>query len=75
MHVISFSHLFEVMLLSYLTVEAQALGTMMVAFGYIYPLQDHKRLVIKSDASLYRFQVTFMNLSQTVKILLYYQYF
>lgn len=45
----------------HLIAEAQALGTMMVAFGYIYPLQDHKRLVIKSDASLYRFQVTWMN--------------
>uniref|UniRef100_A0A673WDG8 Regulator of G-protein signaling 9 n=1 Tax=Salmo trutta TaxID=8032 RepID=A0A673WDG8_SALTR len=33
--------------------EAWALGTMLVAFGYIYPLQDHKRLVIKPDTALY----------------------
>lgn len=57
-------HLCEIIFLFYLIVEARALGTMMVAFGYIYPLQDHKRLIIKSDASLYRFQVTLMNLSR-----------
>lgn len=38
------------------------MGTMMVAFGYIYPLQDHKKLIIKSDPSLYRFQVTLIHL-------------
>ncbi|XP_023675078.1 regulator of G-protein signaling 9 isoform X1 [Paramormyrops kingsleyae] len=39
--------------------EAQSIATLMVAFGYIYPLQDHKRLIIKADTSLYRFQTPY----------------
>uniref|UniRef100_A0A8C1DYD3 Regulator of G-protein signaling 9 n=2 Tax=Cyprinus carpio TaxID=7962 RepID=A0A8C1DYD3_CYPCA len=39
--------------------KARAMGTMMVAFGYIYPLQDHKRLMLKPDTSLYRFQTPY----------------
>ncbi|KAM4623840.1 regulator of G-protein signaling 9-like [Polymixia lowei] len=39
--------------------EARSIGSMLVAFGYIYALQDHKRLVIKPDASLYRFQTPY----------------
>ncbi|KAG7222268.1 hypothetical protein INR49_027272 [Caranx melampygus] len=39
--------------------EARSFGSMLVALGYIYPLQDHKRLVIKPDASLYRFQTPY----------------
>lgn len=37
--------------------EAQTFGTMLVAYCYIYPLQNHKKLVMCNDASLYRFQV------------------
>ncbi|KAF5906835.1 regulator of G-protein signaling 9-like, partial [Clarias magur] len=36
--------------------EAQTIGTMLVAFGFIYPLQDHKRLMLKPEGSFYRFQ-------------------
>uniref|UniRef100_A0A8C4F5M8 Regulator of G protein signaling 9a n=1 Tax=Dicentrarchus labrax TaxID=13489 RepID=A0A8C4F5M8_DICLA len=39
--------------------EAQAFGTMLVAYGYIYPLQNHKKLVMCNDASLYRFQTPY----------------
>ncbi|XP_060951190.1 regulator of G-protein signaling 9b [Limanda limanda] len=39
--------------------EARSVGSMLVALGYIYPLQDHKRLVIKPDASLYRCQTPY----------------
>ncbi|XP_046722762.1 regulator of G-protein signaling 9a isoform X1 [Silurus meridionalis] len=39
--------------------EARAICTMLVAFGFIYPLQDHKRLILKPDGSLYRFQTPY----------------
>uniref|UniRef100_A0A8C3AXH6 Regulator of G protein signaling 9b n=1 Tax=Cyclopterus lumpus TaxID=8103 RepID=A0A8C3AXH6_CYCLU len=41
------------------TQEARNFVSMLVALGYIYPLQDHRRLVIKPDASLYRFQTPY----------------
>uniref|UniRef100_A0A3P9MFW4 Regulator of G protein signaling 9a n=1 Tax=Oryzias latipes TaxID=8090 RepID=A0A3P9MFW4_ORYLA len=37
--------------------EAGVFGTMLVAYGYVYPLQNHKKLVMCNDGSLYRFQV------------------
>uniref|UniRef100_A0A8C9ZZ43 Regulator of G protein signaling 9a n=1 Tax=Sander lucioperca TaxID=283035 RepID=A0A8C9ZZ43_SANLU len=39
--------------------EAEAFGTMLVAYGYIYPLQNHKKLVMCNDTSLYRFQTPY----------------
>ncbi|KAM9426443.1 regulator of G-protein signaling 9b [Pholidichthys leucotaenia] len=39
--------------------EARSYGSMLVALGYIYPIQDHNRLVMKPDASLYRFQTPY----------------
>ncbi|XP_061612761.1 regulator of G-protein signaling 9-like isoform X3 [Phyllopteryx taeniolatus] len=41
------------------TREARCLGSMLVALGFVYPLQDHKRLLLKPDASLYRFQTPY----------------
>ncbi|XP_037545245.1 regulator of G-protein signaling 9-like [Nematolebias whitei] len=39
--------------------EAQVFSTMLVAFGFIYPLQNHKKLVMCNDSSLYRFQTPY----------------
>ncbi|KAM4634853.1 regulator of G-protein signaling 9a [Polymixia lowei] len=39
--------------------EAEAVATMLVAYGYIYPLQNHKKLVMCNDATLYRFQTPY----------------
>uniref|UniRef100_A0A672FWC0 Regulator of G protein signaling 9a n=1 Tax=Salarias fasciatus TaxID=181472 RepID=A0A672FWC0_SALFA len=39
--------------------EAEAFGTMLVAYGYVYPLQNHKKLVMCNDATLYRFQTPY----------------
>uniref|UniRef100_A0A3B3QJ61 Regulator of G protein signaling 9a n=1 Tax=Paramormyrops kingsleyae TaxID=1676925 RepID=A0A3B3QJ61_9TELE len=41
------------------TLAAQAIGTMMVAFGYIYPLQNHRKLHLRVDSSLYRYQTPY----------------
>uniref|UniRef100_A0A3Q3LK48 Regulator of G protein signaling 9a n=1 Tax=Labrus bergylta TaxID=56723 RepID=A0A3Q3LK48_9LABR len=41
------------------TAETLVFGTMLVAYGYIYPLQNHKKLVMCNDASLYRFQTPY----------------
>ncbi|CAL8306186.1 unnamed protein product [Merluccius merluccius] len=39
--------------------EAQAFGTMLVAYGYVYPLQNHRKLLMCNDDSLYRFQTPY----------------
>uniref|UniRef100_A0A2K6F4Q9 Regulator of G protein signaling 9 n=1 Tax=Propithecus coquereli TaxID=379532 RepID=A0A2K6F4Q9_PROCO len=39
--------------------EAQNLGNFIVKYGYIYPLQDPKNLILKPDNSLYRFQTPY----------------
>uniref|UniRef100_A0A8C6SEI6 Regulator of G protein signaling 9a n=1 Tax=Neogobius melanostomus TaxID=47308 RepID=A0A8C6SEI6_9GOBI len=41
------------------TEEAQVMATMLVAYGYIYPIQNHKKLVMCNDGTLYRFQTDF----------------
>ncbi|XP_066560695.1 regulator of G-protein signaling 9a isoform X1 [Amia ocellicauda] len=39
--------------------EAQNTCNLLVQYGYIYPLQEHKNLILKPDASLYRFQTPY----------------
>ncbi|XP_061761870.1 regulator of G-protein signaling 9a isoform X2 [Nerophis ophidion] len=41
------------------TEEAQVFGNMLVAYGYVYGLQNHRKLVMCNDGSLYRFQTPY----------------
>ncbi|XP_062293970.1 regulator of G-protein signaling 9a [Scomber scombrus] len=41
------------------TEEGEVFGTMLVAYGYVYPLQNHRKLVMCNDDTLYRFQTPY----------------
>ncbi|MGH0146074.1 UNVERIFIED_CONTAM: hypothetical protein FKN15_018400 [Acipenser sinensis] len=39
--------------------KAQNIGNLVVQYGYIYPLQEPKNLILRPDGSLYRFQTPY----------------
>jgi hypothetical protein len=39
-------------------VEAVHIGNQLCQYGYFFPVNDTKNLVVKDDSSLYRFQVS-----------------
>ncbi|XP_053148220.1 regulator of G-protein signaling 9 isoform X2 [Hemicordylus capensis] len=39
--------------------EALSLGSIIIKYGYVYPLQEPKNLSLKPDSSLYRFQTPY----------------
>jgi len=39
-------------------VEAVHIGNQLCQYGYFFPVNDSKNLVVKDDSTLYRFQVS-----------------
>ena len=47
------------------TIEAVHVGNLICHYGYIFPVQDTKMIVLKDDATMYRFQSPYFWPSQS----------